>query len=185
MGVSFCLARFLPVLNELERRIMTEFDYRNEAQNLQEIRSNIAASPYARSVYVPQPVSELTCENVLVMEMLEGKKLLESIQDGVTHALGGDPVLVAKFREHQKRKLLQASSSPVIASSNTSDDGSKNNSDNRSADSFIQSLNLKTKFTLFFLRNRYRKYIQCCYECMDTRFFEMVALMEVRVMSML
>ena len=93
--------------------------------------------------------------------MLEGKKLRESIQDGVTHALGGDPVPVAKFREHQKRKLLRASSSPVIASnSSTSDDGSKNNSDNQSADSFIQSLNLKTKFKLFFLRNRYRKYIQ-------------------------
>ena len=153
------LPAFRPVLNELERRIMTEFDYRTEAQNLHDVRSNMAASPYARRVCVPQPLSELTCENVLVMEMLEGKKLLESIQDGVTQALGDDPVFVAKFRDHQKRTLLQASSSPVLASSSTSDDGS-NNSDSQYANSFIQSLSLKTKLKLFFLRNRYRKYIQ-------------------------
>jgi aarF domain-containing kinase len=138
-----------PVLEELERRIMTEFNYRDEANNLCDVRNNIATSPYAGRVCVPQPLWELTCPDVLVMEMLEGKKLLESIQEGVTQVLGGDPVLVAKFREHQKKKLLHALS-PPIASSSTS----------QSTDSFIQSLNLKTKLKLFLLRNRYHKYIK-------------------------
>ncbi|KDO31075.1 hypothetical protein SPRG_19598 [Saprolegnia parasitica CBS 223.65] len=71
----------LPFLNEVEKQFMTEFDYRREAANLAEVRANIAASPYASRFVVPAPYPELCTKDVLVMEFLDGKSLLDGIQD--------------------------------------------------------------------------------------------------------
>ncbi|OQS00018.1 glycoside hydrolase [Thraustotheca clavata] len=71
----------LPFLNEVEKQFMTEFDYRREAANLAEVRANILKSPYASRFVVPEPYLELCNKDVLVMEYLEGKSLLDGIQD--------------------------------------------------------------------------------------------------------
>ncbi|EQC27135.1 hypothetical protein SDRG_15036 [Saprolegnia diclina VS20] len=71
----------LPFLNEVEKQFMTEFDYRREAANLAEVRANIQASPYATRFVVPAPYPELCTKDVLVMEFLDGKSLLDGIQD--------------------------------------------------------------------------------------------------------
>jgi predicted unusual protein kinase regulating ubiquinone biosynthesis (AarF/ABC1/UbiB family) len=91
------------MLEELERRLMTEFDYRNEANNQVTIRKSIENSPYKNKVKVPHTYSSLTCQHVLVMEMLEGKKLIDSIQDKLSQLLGGDEEKAASFLAERKR----------------------------------------------------------------------------------
>ncbi|RHY31914.1 hypothetical protein DYB32_003044 [Aphanomyces invadans] len=79
---SFCaLAQpaHLPMMNEIEKQFMNEFDYTREAAHLAEVRANIQASPYNASFVVPMPYPELCTKDVLVMEYLKGKSLLDGI----------------------------------------------------------------------------------------------------------
>lgn len=91
-----------PVLQELERQIMTEFDYRNEAASLEQVRSNMAQTRYADKICIPQPLLGLCSTNLLVMQMLEGKKLSDAIEDRLTVALGGDRKLVHDFMQKKQ-----------------------------------------------------------------------------------
>ena len=61
------------LLDELETRFLSEFDYHTEAATLATVRANLVRSPYRRQVYVPEPLPELCTNNVLVMEMIQGK----------------------------------------------------------------------------------------------------------------
>jgi predicted unusual protein kinase regulating ubiquinone biosynthesis (AarF/ABC1/UbiB family) len=98
-----------PLLQELERQMMTEFDYLNEAKSLSEIRTNMLKTKYRKCVQIPQPVTNLCCKHLLVMEMLEGKKLAQSIEDKLAAALGGDKQVAQDFlrrkREGESKKL--------------------------------------------------------------------------------
>ncbi|RHY98298.1 hypothetical protein DYB35_006748 [Aphanomyces astaci] len=69
----------LPFLNEIEKQFLTEFDYRREADNLDLVRANLAASPYARKFVVPKSYPDLCTKEVLVMEYLQGRKLIDAI----------------------------------------------------------------------------------------------------------
>ncbi|KAF0716465.1 Aste57867_2834 [Aphanomyces stellatus] len=71
----------LPFLNEVEKQFMTEFDYTMEADNLDMVRANIEASPYAAKFIVPHAYKDLCTKEVLVMEYLKGKKLIDGIYD--------------------------------------------------------------------------------------------------------
>ena len=77
-----------PLLKEQEKQIMTEFDYRNECENLLSIRKNIENSPYKNKVLVPDAIPAFTTSNVLVMEYLDGKKLATHIEDELTRIFG-------------------------------------------------------------------------------------------------
>jgi aarF domain-containing kinase len=79
-----------PILDELNRQFMTEFDYLNEAINLDEVRINMAKSPYSRYVSVPQPLHALCSKHLLVMEMLDGKKFSDDIEERLAAAMGGN-----------------------------------------------------------------------------------------------
>jgi predicted unusual protein kinase regulating ubiquinone biosynthesis (AarF/ABC1/UbiB family) len=79
-----------PLVDELERRLMIEFDYHNEAAALARVRENIDKSPYRRRVRIPQPYQSLCCKHLLVMELLDGKKLTDAIEDKVAWIFGGD-----------------------------------------------------------------------------------------------
>lgn len=92
-----------PILDELHKQIMTEFDYRNEAASLEQVRSNMEASRYGKKIHVPQPITSLCTQHVLVMELLEGKKLVESMQDKLAVALGGDEQAARDYL-HEKRR---------------------------------------------------------------------------------
>ena len=79
------------ILDECYRQIMSEFDYRKEARSLATVRENMAKSPYHRRVHVPEPIETLCTKELLVMEMLEGKKLSDALEEELAHALGGSP----------------------------------------------------------------------------------------------
>lgn len=92
-----------PLLQELETRLMTEFDYNNEARSQIIVRNKLLESRYKNQVRVPQTYTSLTCKHILVMEMLEGKKLLDSIQDKLSQIAGGDNEETTKFLEQRQR----------------------------------------------------------------------------------
>ena len=91
------------ILREFEKQIMTEFDYTLEASNLSKIRENMINSPFKNRVVVPQPIEKVTTSNVLIMEMLDGEKLLDSIQERLSSILNGDKELVRDIMM-EKRK---------------------------------------------------------------------------------
>lgn len=97
-----------PILRELEMQMMTEFDYQNEAHNLDVIRSNMAKSPYADKVRVPRPVKGLCSKNLLVMEYLSGKKLAVAIEERLASILGGDVALARKVLKAKQQALFES-----------------------------------------------------------------------------
>jgi predicted unusual protein kinase regulating ubiquinone biosynthesis (AarF/ABC1/UbiB family) len=97
-------------LDELERGMMTEFDYRDEAEGLSHVRENMANSPYWDHVRVPEPVQYLTSKEVLVMEMLTGPKLMSAIQEELVAAFG-DKQKAEEFISARKREILHGKQS--------------------------------------------------------------------------
>lgn len=92
-----------PILRELESQMMTEFDYHYEANNLDQVRKNMMASPYRKKVVVPMPVKEFCTQNVLIMEYLDGVKLETAILNDITDALNGNRSLAKLIMEDRRR----------------------------------------------------------------------------------
>jgi aarF domain-containing kinase len=105
------LPGWTPILDELQKQMMTEFDYRQEARNLDEVRDNMMRSPYKNQVTVPEPLHELCSQNMLVMEMLEGKKFADAMEDRLADAIGSQEV--AKKYLRQKRAALVMGNVPA------------------------------------------------------------------------
>jgi aarF domain-containing kinase len=97
-----------PILREFETQIMTEFDYGNEANNLQLVRANVARSPYANKVRVPEPMINLCSKNLLVMEYLSGKKMATAIEDRLAAILGGDVQMARKVLQAKQRAVFES-----------------------------------------------------------------------------
>lgn len=97
-----------PILRELEMQMMTEFDYVNEARNLDVVRTNVGKSPYASKVRIPQPVTDLCSKNLLVMEYLSGKKLAVAIEERLADVLGGDVKLARKVLRAKQKALFDS-----------------------------------------------------------------------------
>lgn len=89
-------------------QMMTEFDYINEANNLQVVRGNMAKSPYRNKVVVPQPRIDLCSKNLLVMEFLPGKKLAEHIEDRLASILGGDVKSARRVLKAKQKALFES-----------------------------------------------------------------------------
>jgi predicted unusual protein kinase regulating ubiquinone biosynthesis (AarF/ABC1/UbiB family) len=106
---KIALTGWEPILDECYRQIMSEFDYRREADSLATIRHFMSQSPFRRQVRVPYPLKSVCTREVLVMEMLEGKKLSDSLEDELAEALGQNHDLA---REFIKRKRLGELHSP-------------------------------------------------------------------------
>merc|ERR1712232_204779 len=89
----------VPALDEIEKQFMTEFDYFQEAKQMNQVRENLikggvmsasGSSPFQ----IPKPYLDLCTKQVLVMEELKGEKLAVSLQrDMERHAasLGKTP----------------------------------------------------------------------------------------------
>ncbi|CAM9574178.1 unnamed protein product [Chrysoparadoxa australica] len=67
------------IFDEIERQFATEFDYRGEANNLDEIRQNMER--FRDIAQVPEPVMDLCTKDVLVMTYLPGKKLYDCVKE--------------------------------------------------------------------------------------------------------
>lgn len=93
----------LPYLLEVEKQFMTEFNYYEEGRNLALIRDNLAHSPYAKQVAIPEPRLDLCTKEVLVMEFLRGRKLLDGIQDHFEAIAADKGVTVDELKSEQKR----------------------------------------------------------------------------------
>ena len=100
---KIALSGWEPILDECYRQIMNEFDYRKEANSLQEVGDGLGRSQFCKMVGVPRPFSNLCSKEVLVMEMLHGKKLSDSLEDDLERAIGGGGVDV---RELIRRRRL-------------------------------------------------------------------------------
>jgi predicted unusual protein kinase regulating ubiquinone biosynthesis (AarF/ABC1/UbiB family) len=60
------------IVDEFAKRIWSELDFREEAQNAETLRRNFAAEP---RVVVPEVVAELVRERVLVLEYIDGTRI--------------------------------------------------------------------------------------------------------------
>jgi len=92
-------------LNELERQMMTEFDYRRELLNLQTAGKNLNDSPYRNKAVIPQPIEECSSPYVLVMELLEGEKLADVAETRFAAILGGDRAMARAIIQRKRKGL--------------------------------------------------------------------------------
>lgn len=92
-----------------QMQMMTEFDYNNEAHNLVCVRNNIARSPYANKVVIPEPKLDLCSKRLLVMEYLSGKKLASHIEEKLASILDGDVSIARKVLKAKQQAMFQSS----------------------------------------------------------------------------
>ena len=78
------LPALCPVINEVRRRFLLEFDYVREAHDMLEVRRDRRC----RHIRMPEPYLDLTTERLLCMEYLPGEKLLTHVRGGLVAALG-------------------------------------------------------------------------------------------------
>ena len=97
------LPGWTPVLQEISNQFKTEFDYNKEASSLTKVHDNMMISPFANKVYVPRPIHGLCGKHLLVMEMLEGGRLVDHARNTLAHALGGDDKLARKLIDDRKQ----------------------------------------------------------------------------------
>ena len=69
-------------MNELRSQFLKEFDFEREAWALRTIRKNIM--PHFSNVIIPKPIDHLCNSNVIVMEYVPGKRLLDGIIQNYT-----------------------------------------------------------------------------------------------------
>lgn len=79
------------IVQEFQKRIWEEMDFREEAKNAQVLRANFAADP---RVVVPEVVESLTRRRMLVLEYVEGTRI-DRLQDRI---LAGELDLTALVR---------------------------------------------------------------------------------------
>ena len=71
----------VPPLIEIEKQFMTEFDYVQEAKQLEMVRNNMIQSGIAGTMcQIPKPYLDLCTKRVLVMEELKGNKLVVELK---------------------------------------------------------------------------------------------------------
>jgi hypothetical protein len=109
------------ILTEFSRQILTEFDFIQEATNLELVRGNLVAmdhskkkknhhsssssssSSFRNRVVVPQPHRDISTRTILVMELLHGKPLAVAIQDRLASVLDGNVKLAKTIIERKRR----------------------------------------------------------------------------------
>lgn len=80
---SFCalaMPQHLTAFNEIEKQFCTEFDYVEEGKNLDFIQKAITPK-WGNHVVVPKPHLTLCSRHILVMQYLEGVKLVDGIRE--------------------------------------------------------------------------------------------------------
>ena len=71
----------VPPLIEIEKQFMTEFDYRQEARQLEKVRENMTHTGLVGKLcQIPKPYLDLCTKRVLVMEELRGDKLVVELK---------------------------------------------------------------------------------------------------------
>jgi len=92
------------ILDELERSFEREFDYRCESENLEKVRKNLARK-FDKEIVVPKPI--FSTERVLVMEFLDGVKLVDGIRAYGEVIAKEQGKTWEEFEGEMKRKVLE------------------------------------------------------------------------------
>ena len=89
---------------EIEKQFLTEFDYRAEADNLNRVRANVLPK-WGDKVNIPKPHMELCSRHILVMEFLNGVKLVDGILNGLEKVAALQGKTPKDLLEEQKAKI--------------------------------------------------------------------------------
>ena len=96
----------VPALAEIEKQFQTEFDYREEAQNMATVRDNLTKAGLCgpgKMCQVPKPYPEFCTKRVLVMEELSGDKLEVALKHDVELHARRNNQTVDEFLLEQKQ----------------------------------------------------------------------------------
>lgn len=99
----------VPGIKEIEKQFPTEFDYRIEAANLETVRQNLERAGIGgrdKLCVVPRPYQEYCTKHVLVMEALEGEKLVDALRkDGQRWAeiIGRSELALLEYQQSNSR----------------------------------------------------------------------------------
>eukprot|EP00055_Hartaetosiga_balthica_P011746 m.54574 g.54574 ORF g.54574 m.54574 type:complete len:598 (-) comp7721_c0_seq1:205-1998(-) len=93
----------VPFLKEVRKQFLTEFDYVNEAHNLQQVKKNMAV--FSKDVEVPSPIMHLCTRDVLVMTYLPGVKLVDGIKTYMGKVAKARNTTVEAMQEERRRKM--------------------------------------------------------------------------------
>lgn len=94
--------RFVQILDEFQRNLVRELDYRQEAKNLLLLRENLRE--FSR-IIVPQPVDDYTTSKILTMDYIQGKKIT-SIGPLARMEINGAALAEQLFRAYMKQILV-------------------------------------------------------------------------------
>lgn len=113
---DFCIAlapENVVILEALEKQNQFEFDYHIEAANLQTVATNMKRHGFMpREVVVPEVINDLTTRKMLVMEYLDGPKLIDGLREYFAEwALEQGTTL--EDLEHQARKRIEEEGVPA------------------------------------------------------------------------
>ncbi len=143
-----------PILDELYRQIMSEFDYCREAGSLERVRRNMLSSPFSKSVKIPKPIPGLCSKELLVMELLEGPKLSDSLEDELKEILGEDRS--KRLLDRKRLELVLGKDKLESLESSSNSRGENENSSNKplAEQNLLQDLSWATKLQLLGLYRR-------------------------------
>eukprot|EP01038_Epipyxis_sp_PR26KG_P016275 gene16275-22172_t len=111
---SFCqlaMPQHLSGLNEVERQFLTEFNYVLEGENMNKLRNNILPR-FGKEIAIPKAYMEFCSKHILVMEFLDGVKLVDGIRnqyEAFAKKLGISP---EEFERKRKQAYLEENSIP-------------------------------------------------------------------------
>jgi aarF domain-containing kinase len=101
----------VPALQEIEHQFMTEFDYVQEAQQMEAVRNNLTKAGLAgpgKLCRVPKAYLEYCTKQVLVMEELKGEKLAVALQHDLKHQAQRQGKTAEEFGAEIKEQERQA-----------------------------------------------------------------------------
>jgi aarF domain-containing kinase len=94
---------YVPLLDEIEKQLNTEFDFRREGKMLEVIGNNIMPV-FGNEVWVPKPIPGMITEKVLVMEKVPGIKLVDGIKQLFGEIAKAQGMTLDELREKAEKK---------------------------------------------------------------------------------
>jgi len=101
---ALAMPQHVTAFEEIEKQFTTEFDYTREAENLH--AAYMTTMPrWSRFVMIPRPHSNLCSRNLLVMEFLQGPKLVDGIKKQYSELARLSGSTLEKLEEERKAQI--------------------------------------------------------------------------------
>ncbi|KAJ9454528.1 putative serine/threonine-protein kinase abkB [Diplonema papillatum] len=104
---NFCyyfLPQYEPTFSEIEKQFLTEFNYVEEAKNLQQVHDELTPL-WGDKVVIPRAHLDLCTRRVLVMDYLHGIKLVDGVRQSYRTIAETMNLTLNELEEEQRRKL--------------------------------------------------------------------------------